>query len=157
MKQSVIIIAIAVVLCVCLCFISTGPKEHPAPAPEAGEEVAPGNTLPNGKNPYALSIFYDGKLYDDMGFTCSIPKGTVPVGTVTEVTETPDSELEASYGRVGDNVYVWREDGITWLGVEIVEHAQDYWNEPHAFALEIGRDEEEIERIERRKKWFSVY
>jgi len=90
MKQSVIIIAIAVVLCVCLCFVNTGPKEHPAPAPEAKPGSAPGDPLPNGKNPYALSIFYDGKLYDDMGFTCSIPKGTVPVGTVTEVTETPD-------------------------------------------------------------------
>ena len=156
MKQSVIIIAIAAILCVCLCFVSTGSKERPAPALEAKPGSASGDPLPNGKNPYALSIFYDGKLYDDMGFTCSIPKGTVPVGTVTEITETPDSELEASFGRAGDNVYVWQEDGITWLGVEIVEHALDYWNEPHAFALEIDRDEEEIERIERRKKWFSV-
>ena len=157
MKQSVIIIAVAVVLCVCLCFVSTGPKEQPAPAPEAGEEIAPGNTLPNGKNPYALSIYYDGKLYEGMGFGRSVTKGTVPVGTVTEVTETPDSDLEASYGEVGRNVYLWMEDGILWLGVEITESDQlKYWDEPHAFALEIGRDEEEIERIERRKKWFSV-
>ena len=66
--------------------------------------------------------------------------------------------LEASYGEVGRNVYLWMEDGILWLGVEITESDQlKYWDEPHAFALEIGRDEEEIERIERRKKWFSVY
>ena len=157
MKQSIIIIAVVVILCIGLCFVSTGPKEQPAPAPEAGEEVAPGNTLPNGKNPNALSIFYDGKLYDDMGFTCSIPKGTVPVGTVTEVTETPDSDLEASYGEVGRNVYLWMEDGIIWLGVEITESDQlKYWDEPHAFALEIGRDEEEVAKAERRQKWFSV-
>ena len=92
-----------------------------------------------------------------MGFTCSIPKGTVPVGTVTEVTETPDSDLEASYGEVGRNVYLWMEDGIIWLGVEITESDQlKYWDEPHAFALEIGRDEEEVAKAERRQKWFSV-
>ena len=65
MKQSVIIIAVAVVLCVCLWFVSTGSKERPAPALEVKPGSAPGDPLPNGKNPYALSIFYDGKLYDD--------------------------------------------------------------------------------------------
>ena len=157
MKQNIIVITIVVIICTGLCFMSIGPKELPTPAPEAIEEVTPGNTLPNGKNPYALSIYYGGKLYDGMGFAISIPKDAVFVGTVTSVTETPDRELEASYGEVGSNVYLWVKDGIVWLGVEYMEHHQmDYWNESHAFALEIGRDEEEIERIERRKKWFTV-
>ena len=156
MKQSVIIIAVAVVLCVCLCVAN--PQMNTGPAPEPAPEVEIGKVPPEAKSIYDLSIFYDGKLYEGMGFGRSVTKGTVPVGTVTEVTETPDSDLEASYGEVGRNVYLWMEDGILWLGVEITESDQlKYWDEPHAFALEIGRDEEEIERIERRKKWFSVY
>ena len=156
MKQRVIIIAIAVVLCVCLCIAN--PQMNTGPAPEPAPEVEIGKVPPEAKSIYDLSIFYDGKLYEGMGFGRSVTKGTVPVGTVTEVTETPDSDLEASYGEVGRNVYLWMEDGILWLGVEITESDQlKYWDEPHAFALEIGRDEEEIERIERRKKWFSVY
>ncbi len=155
MKQSVIIIAIAVVLCVCLCVAN--PQMNTGPAPEPAPEVEIGKVPPGAKSIYDLSIFYDGKLYEGMGFGRSVTKGTVPVGTVTEVTETPDSDLEASYGEVGRNVYLWMEDGILWLGVEITESDQlKYWDEPHAFALEIGRDEEEIERIERRKKWFTV-
>ena len=155
MKQSVIIIAIAVVLCVCLCVAN--PQKNTGPAPESAPEVEIGKVPPEAKSIYDLSIFYDGKLYEGMGFGRSVTKGTVPVGTVTEVTETPDSDLEASYGEVGRNVYLWMEDGILWLGVEITESDQlKYWDEPHAFALEIGRDEEEIERIERRKKWFTV-
>ena len=156
MKQSVIIIAVAVVLCVCLCVAN--PQMNTGPAPEPAPEVEIGKVPPEAKSIYDLSIFYDGKLYEGMGVGRSVTKGTVPVGTVTEVTETPDSDLEASYGEVGRNVYLWMEDGILWLGVEITESDQlKYWDEPHAFALEIGRDEEEIERIERRKKWFSVY
>ena len=155
MKQSVIIIAVAVVLCVCLCVAN--PQMNTGPAPEPAPEVEIGKVPPEAKSIYDLSIFYDGKLYEGMGFGRSVTKGTVPVGTVTEVTETPDSDLEASYGEVGRNVYLWMEDGILWLGVEITESDQlKYWDEPHAFALEIGRDEEEIERIERRKKWFTV-
>ena len=156
MKQKTIIIAVAVVLCVCLCVAN--PQMNTGPAPEPAPEVEIGKVPPEAKSIYDLSIFYDGKLYEGMGFGRSVTKGTVPVGTVTEVTETPDSDLEASYGEVGRNVYLWMEDGILWLGVEITESDQlKYWDEPHAFALEIGRDEEEIERIERRKKWFSVY
>ena len=156
MKQKIIIIAVAVVLCVCLCVAN--PQMNTGPAPEPAPEVEIGKVPPEAKSIYDLSIFYDGKLYEGMGFGRSVTKGTVPVGTVTEVTETPDSDLEASYGEVGRNVYLWMEDGILWLGVEITESDQlKYWDEPHAFALEIGRDEEEIERIERRKKWFSVY
>ena len=156
MKQRVIIIAIAVVLCVCLCIAN--PQMNTGPAPEPAPEVEIGKVPPEAKSIYDLSIFYDGKLYEGMGFGRPVTKGTVPVGTVTEVTETPDSDLESSYGEVGRNVYLWMEDGILWLGVEITESDQlKYWDEPHAFALEIGRDEEEIERIERRKKWFSVY
>ena len=155
MKQSVIIIAIAVVLCVCLCVAN--PQMNTGPSPEPAPEVEIGKVPPEAKSIYDLSIFYDGKLYEGMGFGRSVTKGTVPVGTVTEVTETPDSDLEASYGEVGRNVYLWMEDGILWLGVEITESDQlKYWDEPHAFALEIDRDEEEIERIERRKKWFTV-
>ena len=155
MKQSVIIIAVAVVLCVCLCVAN--PQMNTGPAPEPAPEVEIGKVPPEAKSIYDLSIFYDGKLYEGMGFGRSVTKGTVPVGTVTEVTETPDRDLEASYGEVGRNVYLWMEDGILWLGVEITESDQlKYWDEPHAFALEIGRDEEEIERIERRKKWFTV-
>ena len=155
MKQSVIIIAVAVVLCVCLCVAN--PQMNTGPALEPAPEIEIGKVPPEAESIYDLSIFYDGKLYEGMGFGRSVAKGTAPVGTVTEVTETPDSELEASYGEVGRNVYLWMEDGILWLGVEITESDQlKYWDEPHAFALEIGRDEEEIERIERRKKWFSV-
>jgi len=154
MKQSIIIIiAVVVILCIGLCFVSTGSKERPAPAPE----VEIGKVPPGAKSMYDLSIFYDGRLYEGMGFGRSIPKGTIPVGTVSEVTETPDSDLEASYGEAGRNVYLWMEDGIIWLGVEITESDQlKYWDEPHAFALEIGRDEEEVAKAERRQKWFSV-
>ena len=154
MKQKIIVLTIMLILCVCLCAIY--PQIHTEPTQEPAPEVEIGKVPPGTKSMYDLSIFYDGKLYGGMGFTCSIPKGTVPVGTVTEVTETPDSELEASYGRVGDNVYIWTEDGIIWLGVEIVENAADYWNEPHAFALEIGTDAEEVAKAERRNKWFTV-
>jgi len=156
MKQNIIIIAIVVILCVCLC--AAYPEIHTNPAPEPAPEDEIGKVHPGAKSMYDLSIFYDGTLYEGMGFGRSIPKGTAPVGTVSEVTETPDSDLEASYGKVGSKVYLWMEDGIIWLGVEITESdQQEYWNEPHAFALEIGRDEEEVAKAERRDKWFTVY
>ena len=43
--------------------------------------------------------------------------------------------MESSYGKTGDNVYVWERNGITKLGIEI---EQDVWPDPQAAVIDIA-------------------
>jgi len=158
MKQALIFIIAIAIICVCLCFVSI---EHSAPAETVTENTLSENIVdeeaPGRDNPYSFSIFYNGTMYKGMGFVTPIPEEAILIGTVTEITENPKKELESSKGQPGDNVYTWKKDGVTWLGVEITKGALEYWNEPHAFSLKIDTDQDEIEKSEKRKSWFTVY
>ena len=81
------------------------------------------------------AIYYQGKAYEGAATATKVPKDAQLAGTVTGITYTPDQELECSWGKTGDNVYVWERNGITKLGVEI---QQDVWPDPQAFVIDIS-------------------
>ena len=82
-----------------------------------------------------LAIYYQGKVYEDTITVMQVPKDAQLVGTVTGITYIPDCDLESSYGKTGDNVYVWERNGITKLGVEI---EQDVRPDPQAAVIDIS-------------------
>lgn len=127
MKQNIILLSIAIIICIVLCIAFPEAKDEPAPI--SYEE-------PNWTD-FTFSIYYLGKLHTDMGFVASIPENAKLIGTIQKITEKPEKDLESSWGQVGDNVYIWTKENNTWIGIEIVENALPYWNEPHAFAQEI--------------------
>ena len=88
-----------------------------------------------------ITIYYQGKVYEDTATITRVPKDAEYIGTVTGITYIPDCELESSYGKTGDNVYVWERNGITKLGIEI---EQDVWPDPQAAVIEIACRNEAI-------------
>lgn len=92
-----------------------------------------GDCPPIPSNVYA--IYYQGKVYEGTAAVTQVPKDAQLAGAVTGITYTPNQELECSWGKTGDNVYVWEENGTTKLGIEI---QQDVWPEPQAFAMDIS-------------------
>ena len=88
-----------------------------------------------------LAIYYQGKVYEDTITVMQVPKDAQLVGTVSGITYIPDCELESSYGKTGDNVYVWERNGITKLGIEI---EQDVRPDPQAAVIEIACRNEAI-------------
>ena len=105
----IMIVAIAV-LTVCLHILTQIPEE-PVPAP--GKETYNWAPAPS------FSIFYEGKLYDDpedWSGIQTVPKNAQCIGALTEITDTPDGELECSLGEVGAEVYLWEENGAVYLG-----------------------------------------
>ena len=86
-----------------------------------------------------LTIYYQGKVCEGTITVMQVPKDAQLVGTVTGITYIPDCELESSYGKTGDNVYVWERNGITKLGIEI---EQDVWPDPQAAVIDISSSAE---------------
>ena len=82
-----------------------------------------------------LAIYYQGKAYEGTATVAQVSKDAQLLGAVTGITYVPDCELESTYGKTGDNVYVWEENGTTKLGIEI---EQDVWPDPQAFAIDIS-------------------
>lgn len=82
-----------------------------------------------------LAIYYQGKVYEGTATVTKVPKDAQLLGTVTGITYVPDCELESTYGKTGDNVYVWERNGITKLGIEI---EQDVWPDPQAAVIDIS-------------------
>lgn len=153
MKKSIVFLLAVLATGICLCFISPGSKT----SVNSPTEVDIGRESVGGQSSYIFSIVYDGKLYEGMGIVHSIPIDAKRVGVISEITEAPEQELESSWGKKGDNVYSWTEDGITWIGVEIVEGALDYWNEPHAFAQQVADDDGKTNYLQKPKEWITVY
>lgn len=88
-----------------------------------------------------ITIYYQGKVYEDTITVMQVPKDAQLVGTVTGITYIPDCDLESSYGKTGDNVYVWERNGITKLGVEIEQYVRP---DPQAAVIEIACRNEAI-------------
>ena len=153
MKKSIVFLLAVLATGISLCFISPGSKT----SVNSTTEVDIGRESVGGQSSYIFSIVYDGKLYEGMGIVHSIPFDAKRVGVISEITEAPEQELESSWGKKGDNVYSWTEDGITWIGVEIVEGALDYWNEPHAFAQRVADDDGKTNYLQKPKEWITVY
>lgn len=108
---AVLIIAI-IVLTVCLHGLTQAPEPEPAP----GKEVVNWAPAPT------FSIFYEGKLYDDTESWSGIrtvPSEAECIGTLTEITDNPDGELECSLGEAGAEVYLWEENGAVYLGYRV--------------------------------------
>lgn len=85
------------------------------------------------------SIFYQGEMHKGVATVMPVPSDAQLVGTVTGITYIPNCELECSHGKTGQNVYVWKENGVTKLGVEI---EQDVWPETQAFTINIPNNDE---------------
>ena len=81
------------------------------------------------------AIYYQGKVCEGTATVTQVPKDAQLVGTVTGITYIPDHELECSWGKTGDQVFVWEENGTTKLGVEI---QQDVWPDPQAFVIDVS-------------------
>lgn len=90
------------------------------------------------------AIYYQGKVYEGTATVMQVPKDAQLVGTVAGITYCLDSELECFRGKTGDNVYVWEENGITKLGVEI---EQDVWPDPQAFVIDIAKSWEPTSNV----------
>lgn len=87
---------------------------------------------PTPRNFYA--ICYQGQIYKGTADAIEVPKDAQLVGTVTGITYSPDNELECSIGKTGQNVYVWQENGIGKIGVEI---EQNVWPNPQASTIDL--------------------
>ena len=82
------------------------------------------------------SIYYQGQVYEGTATVMQAPEDAQLVGTVIGITYYPDSELECcSNDKTGQNVYVWNDDGMARIGIEI---EQDVWSYTQAFAIEMG-------------------
>ena len=81
------------------------------------------------------SIYYQGQAYEGTATVMKVPDDAQLVGTITGITFYPDSELECSRGKTGENVYVWNDDGMALIGIEI---EQDVWPYTQAFVIEMG-------------------
>lgn len=79
-------------------------------------------------------ICYQGKLHEGCAAVMGIPKDAQRIGTIAGITAMPEAELECSWGKTGQNVYVWEESGKTKLAVEI---QQDVWPDPQGFVIDI--------------------
>lgn len=152
MKKSIVFLLVVLAAGICLCFISPESKT----SVNSTTEVDIGRASSGDQSSYIFSIVYDGKLYKGMGIVHSVPIDATKVGVISEITEEPEYELESSWGRKGDSVYSWTEDGITWLGVEIIEGSLDYWNEPHAFAQQVEFNEDENKESLNQRKWITI-
>jgi len=84
-------------------------------------------------------IYYKGHFCEGPATVVQVPKDAAFAGTVAGITAHPDSELECSYGKTGQNVYVWEENGTKKLGVEI---QQEVWPDAQAFAIDIPNFDE---------------
>jgi len=80
-------------------------------------------------------IYYQGQVYEGTATVMRVPDDAQLVGTITGITYYPDSELECFKGKTGRNVYVWNDNGMALIGIEI---EQDVWPYTQAFAIEMG-------------------
>ena len=97
---------------------------------------------PTPRNFYA--ICYQGQIYKGTADVMEVPKDAQFVGTVTGITYSPNCELECSRGKTGQNVYVWQENEIGKIGVEI---EQNVWPDPQAAVIDIGSTENSMDNV----------
>lgn len=92
---------------------------------------------PTPRNVYA--ICYQGKTYRGTAVGEKVPSYAQLIGTVSGISYRPQQELVCSLldSKVGQNVYLWTENGVTKIGVEV---EQNVWPETYAFAQVIDPD-----------------
>lgn len=87
---------------------------------------------PTPRNFYV--ICYQGQTHKGTATGIQVPKDAQLVGKITGITNSPNSELECSFGKTGQNVYVWQENGIGKIGIE---SEQEVWSELYASTIDL--------------------
>ena len=66
-----------------------------------------------------LQIYYDGTLYSGPGYLRELPENAIHIGTISDISDHPDEELESNFGNQGMPVYTWEEEGVTYVGIQV--------------------------------------
>lgn len=66
-----------------------------------------------------LQIYYGGTLYSGTGYLRELPDSAQWLGGISDVSESPDQELECSFSSQGMNIYQWSAGGTDYIGVQV--------------------------------------
>ena len=66
-----------------------------------------------------LQIYYDGTLYSGPGYLHELPEDANHIGTVSDISDYPDEELECSFSHQGRQLYQWAAGGTDYIGVQV--------------------------------------
>ena len=68
---------------------------------------------------YTLQIYYDGNLHSGPAYLRELPKNAECVGSISDITNHPDEELECSFSHQGDTIYTWMAGGTHYIGIRV--------------------------------------